>query len=100
MDIKSLLNHYNRICKTRQPKALQGSSSLNGLTQDKGKLGALGEAIGGGLLGALMGSKKTKKIGKKAVGIGGAAHSALYFIRCITITKLNKAHPTHSTSHL
>ena len=76
MDIKSLLNQalQSDLVKQGSQKLSQGSSSLSGLTQDKGKLGALGAgAIGGGLLGALMGSKKTKKIGKKAVGIGGAA---------------------------
>jgi len=76
MDIKSLLNQalQSDLVKQGSQKLSQSSSSLSGLTQDKGKLGALGAgAIGGGLLGALMGSKKTKKIGKKAVGIGGAA---------------------------
>ncbi|MCZ8486913.1 DUF533 domain-containing protein [Vibrio lentus] len=47
-------------------------------------------AVGGGLLGALMGSKKTKKMGK-AAGIGGAATQVLWLIRSTTITNRNKA---------
>ncbi|WP_394247959.1 tellurite resistance TerB family protein [Vibrio profundi] len=76
MDIKSLLNQAlkSNIVKQGSQKLAQGSSSLGGLTKDKGKLGALGAgAVGGGVLGMLMGSKKTKKMGKKVAGIGGAA---------------------------
>jgi len=76
MDIKSLLNQALKsdIVKQGSQKLAQGSSSLGGLTKDKGKLGALGAgAVGGGVLGMLMGSKKTKKMGKKVAGIGGAA---------------------------
>ncbi|MGF1753336.1 tellurite resistance TerB family protein [Vibrio makurazakiensis] len=73
MDIKSLLNQAlnSDLVKQGSQKLSQGSSNL---TKDKSKLGALGAgAVGGGVLGMLMGSKKTKKMGKKAVGIGGAA---------------------------
>ncbi len=81
MDLKSLLNQALKsdLVKQGTQKLSQSSSGLSGLAQgskgsSKSTLGALGAgAVGGGLLGALMGSKKTKKIGKKAVGIGGAA---------------------------
>ncbi|MEZ9134247.1 DUF533 domain-containing protein, partial [Vibrio breoganii] len=83
MDIKSLLNQALKsdLVKQGTQKLSQGSSSLSGLTQgsngksiNKSTLGAFGAgAVGGGLLGASMGSKKTKKMGKKAAGIGGAA---------------------------
>ena len=85
MDIKSLLNQAlnSDLVKQGTQKLSQESSSLSSLSQgsssnDKGinksTLGAFGAgAVGGGLLGTLMGSKKTKKMGKKAAGIGGAA---------------------------
>ncbi|MDE1331602.1 tellurite resistance TerB family protein [Vibrio aestuarianus] len=69
MDLKSLLNQAlnSNIVK-------QGSTQLSSITQDSSKLKTLGAgAVGGGLIGLLMGSKKTKKIGKKVLGIGGAA---------------------------
>lgn len=69
MDLKSLLNQAlnSNIVK-------QGSTQLSSITQDSSKLKTLGAgAVGGGLIGLLMGSKKTKKIGKKVRGIGGAA---------------------------
>ena len=76
MDIKSLLNQAlnSDLVKQGSQKISQGSSGLSSITKDKGKLSALGAgAVGGGLLGMLMGSKKSKKVAKKAVGIGGAA---------------------------
>ncbi|WP_117235194.1 tellurite resistance TerB family protein [Vibrio maerlii] len=76
MDIKSLLNQAlnSDLVKQGSQKISQGSSGLSSITKDKGKLGALGAgAVGGGLLGMLMGSKKSKKVAQKAVGIGGAA---------------------------
>lgn len=69
MDLKNLLNQAlnSNIVK-------QGSTQLSSITQDSSKLKTLGAgAVGGGLIGLLMGSKKTKKIGKKVLGIGGAA---------------------------
>ena len=75
MDIKSLLNQAlnSDLVKQGTQKLSQGSSSLSSLSQgsssnDKGinksTLGAFGAgAVGGGLLGTLMGSKKTKKMG-------------------------------------
>ncbi|ENM5761573.1 tellurite resistance TerB family protein [Vibrio mimicus] len=69
MDLKSLLNQAlsSDIVK-------KGSEQLKTLGQDKSQLGALGAgALGGGLLGMLLGSKKSKKWGKSALKVGGAA---------------------------
>ncbi|CAH8221687.1 tellurite resistance TerB family protein [Vibrio aestuarianus] len=69
MDLKSLLNQA-----LNSDIVKQGSTQLSSITQDSSKLKTLGAgAVGGGLIGLLMGSKKTKKIGKKVLGIGGAA---------------------------
>ncbi|WP_341660412.1 tellurite resistance TerB family protein [Vibrio sp.] len=72
MDLKSLLNQAlnSDLARQGQQKVQQASSS--------GSLKTLGAgAVGGGLVGLLMGSKKTKKLGKKvgknALKIGGAA---------------------------
>ncbi|MGR5297323.1 tellurite resistance TerB family protein [Vibrio mediterranei] len=76
MDLKALLNQAlsSDIAKQTTQKASQSSSSLSNALGDKKTLGALGAgAVGGGILGMLMGSKKTKKMGKKALGVGGAA---------------------------
>ncbi|MBF4423960.1 tellurite resistance TerB family protein [Vibrio anguillarum] len=69
MDLKSLLNQA-----LNSDIVKQGSSQLGAITQDSNKLKTLGAgALGGGLIGLLMGSKKAKKIGTKVIGIGGAA---------------------------
>ncbi|ATC56985.1 MULTISPECIES: tellurite resistance TerB family protein [Vibrio] len=69
MDLKSLLNQA-----LNSDIVKQGSSQLGAITQDSSKLKTLGAgALGGGLIGLLMGSKKAKKIGTKVIGIGGAA---------------------------
>ncbi|MCL9776018.1 tellurite resistance TerB family protein [Vibrio methylphosphonaticus] len=76
MDLKSLLNQALKsdvVSKATQ-KASQSSSSLSSAIGDKKTMGALGAGVvGGGLLGMLMGSKKTKKVGKTALGVGSAA---------------------------
>ncbi|NNN98509.1 tellurite resistance TerB family protein [Vibrio sp. B1-2] len=69
MDLKSLLNQA-----LNSDIVKQGSSQLGAITQNSSKLKTLGAgALGGGLIGLLMGSKKAKKIGTKVIGIGGAA---------------------------
>ncbi len=69
MDLKSLLNQA-----LNSDIVKQGSSQLGAITQDSSTLKTLGAgALGGGLIGLLMGSKKAKKIGTKVIGIGGAA---------------------------
>jgi uncharacterized membrane protein YebE (DUF533 family) len=76
MNLKSLLNQAlnSDIVNQATQKASQSSSSIGQALGDKKTLGALGAgAVGGGLLGMLMGSKKTKKMGKTALGVGGAA---------------------------
>ncbi|WP_375753059.1 tellurite resistance TerB family protein [Vibrio sp. HN007] len=77
MDLKSLLNQAlnSDIVKQGTEQLKQGSSSLGNAAKDnKGNLAAFGAgAVGGGLLGALMGSKKAKKMGKKALGVTSAA---------------------------
>ena len=79
MDLKSLLNQALKsdVMSKATQKASQSSSSLSSALNDKKTMGALGAlgagAVGGGLLGMLMGSKKTKKMGKTALGVGSAA---------------------------
>ena len=87
MDIKSLLNQALKsdLVKQGAQKLSQGSSKLSNsslsnsspLSSKSGNtrtLSALGAgAVGGGVLGMLMGSKKTKKMGKKAIGVGSVA---------------------------
>ncbi|EMI4300825.1 tellurite resistance TerB family protein [Vibrio vulnificus] len=79
MDLKSLLNQALNSDLLRQ-----GSEALNKQTQNiknntnASQLKTLGAgALGGGLIGMLMGSKKSgkmaKKLGKNALKIGGAA---------------------------
>lgn len=76
MDLKGLLNQTlnSDIVKQGSSALQQGASGLGNMTKDKSNLTALGAgAVGGGLIGMLMGSKKARKMGKKAAGIGGAA---------------------------
>ncbi|MFA0088346.1 tellurite resistance TerB family protein [Vibrio sp. 10N.261.51.F12] len=76
MDLKSLLNQALKsdVVSSATQKASQSSSNISSALGDKKTLGALGAgAVGGGLLGMLMGSKKTKKMGKTALGVGSAA---------------------------
>ncbi|POF49956.1 DUF533 domain-containing protein, partial [Vibrio vulnificus] len=79
MDLKSLLNQA-----LNSDLLKQGSEALNKQTQNlknntnASQLKTLGAgALGGGLIGMLMGSKKSgkmaKKLGKNALKIGGAA---------------------------
>lgn len=75
MDLKSLLNQAlnSDLVKQSSQTLKQGASGMGDLAT-KDNLTVLGTgALGGGLIGLLMGSKKAKKIGKKAIGIGGAA---------------------------
>lgn len=84
MDLKSLLNQAlsSDIVK-------KGSEQLKTLGQDKSQLGTLGAgALGGGLLGMLLGSKKSKKWGKSALKVGGAAALVRSPIRSTTIGML------------
>lgn len=76
MDLKNLLNQAlnSDLVKQGSSTLKQGASGLGGMAKDKNNLSALGAgAVGGGLVGLLMGSKKARKMGKKAAGIGGAA---------------------------
>ncbi|MDG3087384.1 tellurite resistance TerB family protein [Vibrio hannami] len=77
MDLKSLLNQAlnSDIVKQGTEQLKQGSSNLGNMAKDnKSNLTAFGAgAVGGGLLGVLMGSKKAKKMGKKALGVTSAA---------------------------
>ncbi|TKF20530.1 tellurite resistance TerB family protein [Vibrio genomosp. F6] len=80
MNLTSLLNQAlnSDIVKQGKEQLSQASSSssntLNSLTKDKSQLATLGVgAVGGGILGLLMGSKKTRKMGKKAIGVTSAA---------------------------
>lgn len=60
MDLKSLLNQA-----LSSDLVKKGSEQLKNLGQDKSQLGALGAgALGGGLLGMLLGSKKSAKWAK------------------------------------
>lgn len=83
MDLKSLLNQAlnSDFLNQASQKTSQATASIGQSLGDKKTLGALGAgAVGGGIIGVLMGSKKGKKIGKKALGIGSvAALGALAF---------------------
>ncbi|ENS4971011.1 tellurite resistance TerB family protein [Vibrio fluvialis] len=69
MDLKALLNQA-----LNSDLVQKGTQQAQSLTKDKSQLATLGAgALGGGLLGILMGSKKSKKLGKSALKIGGAA---------------------------
>ncbi|CAK3891528.1 hypothetical protein VCRA2120E57_450010 [Vibrio crassostreae] len=101
MDIKSLLNQALKsdLVKQGTQKLSQGSSSLSGLSQgnngkssSKSTLGAFGAgAVGGGLLGALMGSKKPRKWVRKPQVLVAQQLWALSLTRSTTTTNLNKA---------
>ncbi|GLQ71437.1 tellurite resistance TerB family protein [Vibrio penaeicida] len=80
MDLKSLLNQAlnSDLMKQGSQTLSQSAHSLGNsaqkLGQDKSQLATLGAgAVGGGLIGLLMGSKKSRKMGKKALGVGSAA---------------------------
>ncbi|WP_165310537.1 tellurite resistance TerB family protein [Vibrio ziniensis] len=69
MDLKALLNQA-----LNSNLVQSGKQQAQSLTKDKSQLATLGAgALGGGIIGLLMGSKKTKKLGKKALTIGGSA---------------------------
>lgn len=69
MDLKSLLNQALNSDLVRK-----GTQQAKSATQNKSQLATFGAgALGGGLLGVLMGSKKSKKMGKTALKVGGAA---------------------------
>lgn len=76
MDLKNLLNQAlnSDLVKQGSTSIKQGASGLGNMAKDKNNLSALGAgAVGGGLVGLLMGSKKARKMGKKVAGVGGAA---------------------------
>jgi len=69
MDLKTLLNQA-----LNSDLVQSGKQQAQSLSKDKNQLATFGAgALGGGILGLLMGSKKTKKLGKKALTIGGSA---------------------------
>jgi len=73
MDLKSLLNQALNSDIVRQGKEQVKTQSTN-LKNNPDTLKTLGAgALGGGIIGMLMGSKKTKKMGKTALKVGGAA---------------------------
>ena len=77
MDLKNLLNQALKSDLLKQGVEALGKKS-HGTSSSSGKLKTLGAgALGGGLLGMLMGSKKSQKIAKKmgtgALKVGGAA---------------------------
>lgn len=80
MDLKSLLNQALNSDVLKQGSQSLGNTaqslgkSAQQFGQDKSQLATLGAgAVGGGLIGLLMGSKKSRKMGKKALGVGSAA---------------------------
>ena len=77
MDLKNLLNQALKSDLLKQGVDALGKKS-HGTSSSSGKLKTLGAgAVGGGLLGMLMGSKKSQNIAKKmgvgALKVGGAA---------------------------
>ena len=79
MDLKSLLNQALKSDLIKQGADALGKQSSNiKSSSNSSQLKTLGAgAIGGGLIGMLMGSKKSKKMAKKmgsgALKVGGAA---------------------------
>jgi uncharacterized membrane protein YebE (DUF533 family) len=80
MDLKSLLNQALNSDVLKQGSQSLGNTaqslgrSAQQFGQDKSQLATLGAgAVGGGLIDLLMGSKKPRKMGKKALGVGSAA---------------------------
>ena len=77
MDLKNLLNQALKSDLLKQGANALGKKT-QGTSSDGDKLKTLGaSAVGGGMLGMLMGSKKSQKIAKKmgmgALKVGGAA---------------------------
>ena len=77
MDLKNLLNQALKSDLLKQGVDALGKKA-HGTSSSSGTLKTLGAgAMGGGLLGMLMGSKKSQKIAKKmgtgALKVGGAA---------------------------
>ncbi|MCL9782765.1 tellurite resistance TerB family protein [Vibrio sp. S4M6] len=73
MNLKSLLNQALNSDIVRQGQEQIKTQSAN-LKNNPDTLKTLGAgALGGGIIGLLMGSKKTQKMGKSALKVGGAA---------------------------
>ncbi|MGF1722541.1 tellurite resistance TerB family protein [Vibrio kyushuensis] len=76
MNLTSLLNQALKsdILKQGSTKLAKHASGLSSMSSNNSKLKTLGAgAVGGGLIGALMGSKKARKMGTKVAVVGGAA---------------------------
>lgn len=90
MDLKALLNQA-----LNSNLVQSGKQQAQSLAQDKSQLATLGAgALGGGIIGLLMGSKKTKKLGKKALAIGGSAALGALAYKMYNDWQVNQNEPT------
>lgn len=90
MDLKALLNQA-----LNSNLVQSGKQQAQSLAQDKSQLATLGAgALGGGIIGLLMGSKKTKKLGKKALSIGGSAALGALAYKMYNDWQANQNEPT------
>lgn len=90
MDLKALLNQA-----LNSNLVQSGKQQAQSLAQDKSQLATLGAgALGGGIIGLLMGSKKTKKLGKKALAIGGSAALGALAYKMYNDWQANQNEPT------
>lgn len=90
MDLKALLNQA-----LNSNLVQSGKQQAQSLAQDKSQLATLGAgALGGGIIGLLMGSKKTKKLGKKALTIGGSAALGALAYKMYNDWQANQNEPT------
>ncbi|MCK6265345.1 tellurite resistance TerB family protein [Vibrio sp. ZSDE26] len=100
MNLTSLLNQALKsdILKQGSEKLSKHASGLGSMSTDKGKLKTLGAgAIGGGLIVALMGSKKARKVGSKVAVVGGAA--ALGTLAYKVYNDWQAKQPTHTSEN-
>ena len=90
MDLKALLNQA-----LNSNLVQSGKQQAQSLAQDKSQLATLGAgALGGGIIGLLMGSKKTKKLGKKALAISGSAALGALAYKMYNDWQANQNEPT------
>ncbi len=95
MDLKTLLNQA-----LNSDLVQSGKQQAQSLSKDKNQLATFGAgALGGGILGLLMGSKKTKKLGKKALTIGGSAALGALAFKLYNDWQANQDAPSQPASY-
>jgi uncharacterized membrane protein YebE (DUF533 family) len=96
MDVQRLLDGF--LGNTPQTGAPQQTNPLGGLIQNLPG-GLLGGAAAGGLVAALVGSKKARKLGGKALTYGGLAVLGGLAYKAWRDHKSGAAHPAPGTAH-